>query len=87
MPTYNSTKREILVTDSKGSLHRYLKGNPCLQGSQGDAEIEVLTGWIAWKSGTLQDGMEPDALPRTIIVAEKLGSFQFWYEWVLDERP
>ena len=84
MPNYDSTKKEILVTDNQGGLHRYLKGNPCPQGSQVDAEIEVLTGWIAWKSGNLQDGMEPDTLPGTIVIAEKLGSFRFWYEWVLD---
>lgn len=87
MPNFDSTKKEILVTDNQGGLHRYHKGNPYPRGgSQADAVIAVMTGKIECTNGRVWDVMEPDALPGTIIVAEDIDSFRLCYEWVLDER-
>lgn len=85
MPTYDSTKKEILVIDNQGDLHRYFKGCPCLQSSPTDAELFGLTGTLEWKSEKLQDDMELDKLPASIVVAEAIGSYRLRFDWFLDE--
>jgi hypothetical protein len=88
MPTYDAANRQITLTDNKSHLRRYTKGKPAEWRRHRDAIIVVPLGRIEWKSVNLQDGMQAEKLPKTMIVAEDNGGFESdWlhFEWVLEE--
>ncbi len=88
MPTYDIAKQQIILTDNEGHLRRYTKGIPVGWRRHRDAVIQVSQAWIEWKSVKLQDGMQADKLPKTILVAEDNGGMESdWlhFEWVLED--
>jgi hypothetical protein len=88
MPTYDIAKQQIMVTDNEGHLRRYSKGIPVDWRHHRDAVIQVPLGRIKWKSKTIEDGMQADKLPQSIVVAEDHGGLEVdWldFEWVLQE--